>query len=94
MESPEVHPMPGNRAMVGDVYPLADAAEGVIYNGYRERLQDAVAWTDPAAIEITGSAAVYNSSRLHRFRHIIPRGSVWTHAQGVMADAQPDGTVA
>lgn len=94
LESPEIHPMPGNRAMVGDVYPLADAADGVIYNGTRERLQDQVAWTAPAAIEITGSAAIYNSSRLHRFRHIIPRGSVWTHAQGVMADAQPDGTVA
>ena len=94
LESPEVHPIPGQRAMVGDVYPLADAAEGVIYNGTRERLQDQVTWTGAAPIEITGSAAVYNSSRLHRFRHVIPRAAVWTHAQGVMADSQPDGTVA
>lgn len=94
LESPEVHPIPGQRALVGDVYPLADAAQGLIYNGTRERLQDVVTWTPAAAIEITGSAAVYNSSRLHRFRHIIPRASKWTHAQGVVADVQQDGDVA
>jgi len=94
MESAEHHPVPGMRALVGDVYPLSDAAEGVIYNGFRERLQDGVQWTQACPIEITGSAAVYNSSRLHRFRQIIPRASKWTHAQGVIADAQQDGSVA
>ena len=94
LESPEVHLVPGNRAMVGDVYPLADGADGVIYDGSRERLQDDFTWGPACPIEITGSAAVYNSARLHRFRHIIPRGTKWTHAQGVLADAQQDGTVA
>jgi len=94
METQEKHLVPGSRAMVGDVYPIADGADGVIYNGTRERLQDDVIWTQAYPIEITGSAAVYNSARLHRFRHIIPRDSKWTHAQGVMADAQQDGTVA
>jgi hypothetical protein len=94
LESPEKHLVPGNRALVSDVYPLADSAEGVIYNGSRERLQDAVTWTNAFPIEITGSAAVYNSARLHRFRHIIPRSSKWTHAQGVVVDAQDDGSVA
>ena len=46
-----------------------------------------------ASIEITGSAALYSSSRLHRFRRIF-RGTVWTHAQGVLVEAQQDGTVA
>lgn len=94
LETVDVHLVPGKRAMVGDVYPLADAAEGVIYAGTRERLQDAIGWSQACPIEITGSAAVYTSARLHRFRHIIPRASKWLHAQGVMADAQPDGTVA
>jgi hypothetical protein len=94
LESQEKHLVPSNRALVGDVYPISDAAEGIIYDGYRERLQDPVQWTQGFPIEITGSAAVYNSSRLHRFRQIIPRGSLWTHAQGVLADAQQDGTVA
>ena len=94
LETGEAHLAPGRRAMVGDVYPLADGADGVIYNGTRERLQDDVVWTQAFPIEITGSAAVYNSARLHRFRHIIPRDTKWTHAQGVLADAQQDGTVA
>jgi len=94
LESGEAHLAPGTRALVGDVYPLADGANGVIYDGYRERLQDDVQWTQAVPIEITGSAAVYNSARLHRFRHIIPRDTKWTHAQGVMVDAQRDGTVA
>jgi hypothetical protein len=94
LETGEAHLSPGNRVMVGDVYPLADGADGVIYNGTRERLQDDVVWGSACPIEITGSAAVYSSARLHRFRHIIPRGTVWTHAQGVVADAQQDGTVA
>jgi hypothetical protein len=94
LETGETHLMPGNRTMVGDVYVLADGADGVIYNGTRERLADDVQWTQAYPIEITGSAAVYNSARLHRFRHIIPRGTKWTHAQGVVADAQQDGSVA
>jgi hypothetical protein len=94
MESAEHHPVPGMRALVGDVYPLSDAAEGVIYNGYRERLQDPVQWTQAYPIEVTGSAAIYNSSRLHRFRQIIPRASAWKNAQGLLVDAQQDGSVA
>jgi len=45
-------------------------------------------------IEITGSAALYSSARLHRFRRHIPGATVWTHAQGVVIEAQQDGTVA
>jgi hypothetical protein len=94
LETAEFHLVPGRRAMVGDVYPLADGADGVIYNGTRERLQDDVTWGQASAIEITGSAAVYSSARLHRFRHIIPRATKWTHAQGLQIDAQQDGSVA
>jgi hypothetical protein len=94
LETAELHLVPGRRAMVGDVYPLADGAEGVIYDGARERLQDDVIWSQAFPIEVTGSAAVYSSARLHRFRHVIPRGTRWTHAQGLLVDAQQDGTVA
>lgn len=94
LESGEHHMVPGGRAMVGDVYPLADGADGVIYDGARERLQDTVTWSQAFPLEITGSAAVYVSARLHRFRHIIPAGASWTHAQGVLADTHQDGTVA
>jgi hypothetical protein len=97
METAEVHLAPGMRAFVSDAYPLDDARDdstGTLAAGTRERLQDAWTWGVPVMIEITGSAALYSSARLHRFRRFIPAGTVWTHAQGVQIEAQQDGTVA
>jgi hypothetical protein len=48
-------------------------------------------WGIAVPLEITGSASVLTSSRLHRFRVTLPPGDTWTHAQGVLAEAQPDG---
>ena len=96
METVEVHLAPGQRVFVSDVYPLDDTVDGPgsVAAGTRERLQDPVVFNTPAPIEITGSAAAYSSARLHRFRRSLPAGAVWTHAQGVVVDAQQDGTVA
>lgn len=94
LETAEKHLVPGDRAFVSDVYPMLDAAECLIAAGTRERLQDIVEWHPPVGIEVTGSAAVYTSARLHRFRLIVPRGSVWKHAQGALADSQRDGSTA
>lgn len=97
METAEVHLSPGMRAFVSDAYPLDDARDdtsGTVAAGTRERLQDAPVWEAPVTIEITGSAALYSSARLHRFRRFIPAATVWTHAQGVVIEAQQDGTVA
>lgn len=96
METAEVHLVPGQRAFVSDIYPLDDAVDGpgTVAAATRERLQDIVVWNTPAVIEITGSAAAYSSARLHRFRRYIPAAAVWTHAQGVLAETQQDGTVA
>jgi len=47
---------------------------------------------DQIPLEITGAASVLTSSRLHRFRVLIPYGEVWNNAMGVLADAQPDGS--
>jgi hypothetical protein len=97
METAEVHLATGDRAFVSDAYPFDDSlndATGTIAAGVRERLQDNVVWEPPVTIEITGSAALFSSSRLHRFRRFIPEGTVWTHAQGVRIEAQQDGSVA
>lgn len=96
METAEVHLVPGQRAFVSDAYPLDDTVDGpgTVATGTRERLADAVIFGTPMPIEITGSSAVYSSARLHRFRRSIPPGAVWTHAQGVLVEAQQDGTVA
>jgi hypothetical protein len=97
LETAEVHLTPGQRTFVSDVYPLDDAlddATGTVAAGTRERLQNGLTWEPPVMLEITGSAALFSSSRLHRFRRFIPAGTTWTHAQGVMVEAQQDGTVA
>jgi hypothetical protein len=88
--------MPGMRAFVNEVYPLDDAASsapGEIQNGTRETLQSGPPlWSPPVPIEqAVGSAFIMTSARLHRFRRFIPPGSIWTHAQGVLVAAQPDG---
>ena len=97
METAEVHLSPGMRSFVSDAYPLDDVrndTSGTVAAGTRERLQDVWVWEPPVMIEITGSAALYSSARLHRFRRYIPGAMVWTHAQGVVIEAQQDGTVA
>jgi hypothetical protein len=99
METAEVHLATGMRAFVSDAYPLDDSrddasASGTVAAGTRERLQDDWVWGNPVTIEITGSAALYSSARLHRFRRFIPAATVWTHAQGVLIEAQQDGSVA
>jgi hypothetical protein len=91
METGEAHLVPGQRTFVSDAYPLADAIDGTVTVATRERLQDAVVWGPDVPLEITGSASVLTSSRLHRFRVTIPRGDTWTHAQAVAVEAQPDG---
>jgi hypothetical protein len=96
LETAEVHLAPGGRAFVSDVYVIDDAGDGTgtIAAGTRERLGDLPVFQAAATIEITGSAASYTSSRLHRFRRIIPAATVWTHAEGVVVEAQQDGSVA
>ena len=94
LETAEVHLVPGMRAFVNDAYPLADGLAESVMAGIRERLADPVVWGVPAPLEITGKAALFSSARLHRFRVRIPAGELWTHAQGVMVEAQQDGSLA
>jgi len=92
LETAEVHLVPGQRAYVSEVYPLIDGAvNALVTAGTRERLQDDVVWGNPTPLEITGSASLLSSSRLHRFRVQTLGGEPWTHAEGVQVEAQPDG---
>jgi hypothetical protein len=85
--------VPGRRAFVSEAYPLDDTGQGTIAASTRERLADTAIWLPGQGIEVTGSAEIFTSSRLHRFRRTIPRGATWTHAQGLLVDVQPDGDV-
>jgi hypothetical protein len=96
LETAEAHLGPGVRFFVSEAYPLVDEAEAgtTVAAATRERLQDPVVWGQPAGLEITGSAALFCSARLYRFRVAIPPASTWTHAQGVQIEVQQDGSVA
>jgi hypothetical protein len=94
METAEAHLVPGSRAYCWQAYPVIDAPSCMVAAGTRERLQDPVVWQQPIALEITGSATMLTSARLHRFRLLTSAGDIWTHGQAVIADAQADGTVA
>jgi hypothetical protein len=91
METAEVHLAPGMRAFCSEAYPLGDSVNGTITVSTRERLQDAPLWGTPVPLEITGSASILTSSRLHRFRHNTGIGDIWTNAQGMLVEAQSDG---
>lgn len=91
METGESHLSPTLRTFVSAAYPLVDAAGVTVAVGERENFQEPVAWGEPQAVGSTGSAPVYSSSRLHRFRVGVAAGRTWTHAQGVQVESQPDG---
>ena len=96
LETAEAHLGPGMRFFVSEAYPVVDEAEAgtTVAAATRERLQDPIVWGQPVPLEITGSAALFCSARLYRFRVSIPNASTWTHAQGVQIEVQPDGSVA
>jgi hypothetical protein len=91
IETAEAHLNPEGRAFVSNAYPLVDGAAEYVQVATRERLQDPIVWNNPTLLEVTGSASVLTSSRLHRFRVVIPSGSLWTHAQGMLVDVDKDG---
>lgn len=93
LETAERHLTPNMRSFVEDAYPLDDCVPGgTVTAGTRETLHGAVSWDVPIDIESTiGSAPLYSSSRLHRFRRSIPAMAAWTHAQGVQVTVQQDG---
>ena len=91
MQTAEAHLVPGKRAFVSEVYPLCDTDVGTISVETRERLGDMPTTSIDYPLEITGSASVLSSSRLHRFKLTIPAGEDWTRGEGVLAEAQSDG---
>lgn len=93
IETGEMHFSPGQRTYISDAYPLVDAgpADIMVSVGTRERLQDTVQWGVPVPLEITGSASLLSSSRLHKFRVSVAANAIWNHAQKVQTEIQPDG---
>jgi hypothetical protein len=71
------------RSRIQEVIPHVDAAAATIKVGVRERMADAVSWSDAYAMETTGQCMARDDGRFHRTRLGIPAGTEWTEAQGV-----------
>lgn len=91
LETAEVNLVPGQRAFTSNVEPLIDTDAAMVSVGTRERRQDAVSYTAPTPVEITGWSSQRASARLQRFRVTVAAGEDWTHAQGVNVEAVADG---
>jgi hypothetical protein len=91
LETTTANLVPGKRAFVNEVEPLIDTASCYVAACVRERLADAVVFGTPVAMEVTGKVPVIVSGRLHRYQLTVPANVSWTNAQGIQADAQPDG---
>lgn len=91
VETGDMHLSPGMRSFVSGAYPMVDAPGVTVAAGTKENPQDATVWDAAYAVEDTGWAPVYSSSRVHRFRAMIPADTIWTQAQGVQIEAQQDG---
>ncbi len=95
LETSEVHPVPGQRAFVSEVYPLCDAPDCTITISTRESLQEMPVWGNSIPLDDgIGTASVYSDGRLQKVRYSAPAGVTWTHAQGLRIDAQQSGSVA
>ena len=97
VDTAELQPLPGRRAMVTSAVPLVDgagppgAALGVACAvGVRERLGDRVRFTAPVAARATGEAPQRASGRYLRCRVSIPAGTEWRQLAGVEV---PEGAI-
>lgn len=82
----------GNETFVTSIRPLTDAATGMVSLGYRQTVQQAVAYSPETAIDTQqGQAPCLVEARYQRGRLRIPAGSVWTYASGLQPEAQVAG---
>lgn len=90
LETQELNPMPGGRALVRFATPATDNLSVTVAAATRNRFEDALSWGSEKSIEITGKALMRAEGRFHKYRLTMPAGSSWTTADAV--DIDPVGT--
>jgi hypothetical protein len=83
LETPESQPINGQRCRVTNFTPLIDGGTPSIAIGYRERLEDTVAYGPAVTMNAYGDCPQRTDARYVRAQVTIPEGSTWTHAIGV-----------
>lgn len=82
---------PTGRAVTQYVTPVGDASDITVQAGARERLGDAIVWSDEASQEASGRCAVRKSGRWHRLRIKAPAASDWNHINALDVQAVGGG---
>jgi hypothetical protein len=94
VETSESEVAPGRRAMIRGARPLVDGTATVVPKvaiGHRERLQDSVTWTSPAALNRLGVCPMRTSGRYLRGSTTIAAGGDWEHISGIELDIAAQG---
>lgn len=92
VETAEINSGNGMRTVIRSCRPLIDGASPTITVGSRETQQATVTYGAASSLTAAGAVPLYQSGRYHRFRAVIPAGSVWSNAQGIDdIDARPMG---
>lgn len=92
MDTSEAQLNDKGRASVTRVWPMADTSAALISVGARANLYEQPTWTTPAPLSAsTATVPVRSNNVYHRGRMVIPAGTEWTSAQGIMMDATPAG---
>lgn len=91
IDTAEVQPFPGRRALVKNSRPLVDGGTPSVAVGMRQRLEDAVVYGTPSALNALGTCPLRANGRYLRAEVTIPAGATWTHCEGVELDVTPGG---
>jgi hypothetical protein len=78
-------------SLVNGVWPLADGSTTSVDVAVRDRMQDAVTWGSPNAVNDMGFAPARARGRYHRARITKPAGDDWTYIQGVEPETVATG---
>lgn len=91
IETMEAQLTPGGRTFVGAIRPLVDGGTLSVQVGTRERIGDPIQWSAEAAQNSIGACVLRAGARYHRARVKVAAGGLWTHAQGIDVESDPEG---
>lgn len=83
VDTAEVQPFPGRRALVKNARPLADGGAPSVAIGTRNRTEDAVSYGTATALNSLGTCPQRANGRYIRAEITLPAGATWSHIQGV-----------
>jgi len=91
IETGEMDGGEGQRLFLTGIRPIVDGGTVTAAIGVRDTQSGTITYTTPTSAGVDGVCPQRQSSRYARAQVDIAAGSVWTHAQGVEYQGQPDG---